>query len=378
MKNVFKISLVLVIFIIFCLNVKCENNIPQEIYESQLKSSGAAKLQKSLPDETLEILQKIGIPDMDWKNIAKIDVRKIFEEVASSGREKFISVFSSAAAVIGILIICAAIKNFSLQKNGEQIEAIASCLCSLCLCRFTIFPISKCLSTTKLLITSAANFVISLSAVMAGFMAISGKTISASAYHCWVLIAGELLSRFLSNAIIPILNVIFGISLISSISQQINLEQLCKTIHKSIQIFLKFFAGFFVGILTLQNVITDSADNLGASSVKFMLDNCIPIVGGAISDAFGTVKGCLNLLKSSVGAFGILAGVAMFLPIFTECIAWIVFLNLCKFLSDTFELKKSSLLISSVATTVKTLIAILTCTVVILISSAGIIMVLGG
>lgn len=378
MKNVFKINLVLVIFIIFCSSAKCENNISQEIYESQLKSSRASELQKSLPDEALDILKKIGITNIDWKNIAKIDVQKIFEEVASNGSKKFISVFSSAAAVIGILIICAAIKNFSLQKNGEQIEAISNCLCSLCLCRFTIFPISKCLSASKLLITSAANFVISLSSIMAGFMAASGRTISASAYHCWVLIAGELLSRFLSDAIIPILNVIFGISLISSISQQINLEQLCKAIHKSIQIFLKFFAGFFVGILTLQNIITDSADNFGASSVKFMLDNCIPIVGGAISDAFGTIKGCLSLLKSSVGAFGILAGLAMFLPIFAECMAWIVFLNLCKFLSNTFELKKSSLLLSSVAETVKTLIAILACTVVILISSAGIIMVLGG
>ena len=42
-------------------------------------------------------------------------------------------------------------------------------------------------------------------------------------------------------------------------------------------------------------------------SVKFVVSSFVPIVGTALGEAFGTVHSCAKVLRSGVGAFGILA-----------------------------------------------------------------------
>lgn len=378
MNKIIKMLLFLLTIFVFCSTVQGKVIPQKEIYENQLKMSGAENLTQALPKKTMNTLEKIGLKNINPESIAKIDIQKIFDEATSESREKFKNIFSHTAVVIGILLICAIFKNFCPQKNENHLNSIINSVCCLGLCKFIIYPILQCIAQSRLIIENAGNFATALSAVMIGILISLGKPISASSYHYLVLVAGKIIEKIFSKVIITVLTAIFGTSVIMSVSQQSHLEEFCKTAHKTLQSFLKFVSASFVGILTLQNLITSSADKISISSAKLMINGFVPIVGGAISDAFETVRGYLNLLKSTVGAFGIIAGVAIFFPIVTECALWVVFLHLCKFLSDTLDLKKQSLLFKSIVETMKTLVAILISTVVILISSTGIILMMGG
>ena len=50
----------------------------------------------------------------------------------------------------------------------------------------------------------------------------------------------------------------------------------------------------------------------------------VPVVGGALSDALGSVQSCVKLLKTSVGAYGIIIAVMTFLPLLIESISWLL------------------------------------------------------
>lgn len=366
----------LIFTFITCVSAKATDK--NEIYKEEFESSGASRLNDDIPNDTLKSLEKLGISISNPESMSKIDISKFTEEIYKISEQNFKHIFSHLTSILGVLILCAAVKSFTPTDKKTPQESILNLVCSLCLSGCLTAPITKCIAASKSVILTASNFTVSLGAVMCGIMIASGKTVSASAYECLVLFSGQVISRFSEIILIPLMNSLFGISVMSSVSNHINLEKFCHGAHRFIKTTLKLISALFVGILTLQNIVGNSADNLAISGAKMMLDTCVPIVGGAISDAFSTVRGCLKLLKSGVGTFGIIAGVFIFVPLISECIIWVAFLNICEFLSDTFELKKSSLLFKNTSEIVKTLIAFISFTIIILISSSGIIMIIGG
>ena len=349
-----------------------------EIYKEQFESSGASKLSENIPKDTLKSLEKLGISAENPETLSKMDISNFFEEIYRESQKNFKHIFSYLTSILGVLILCAGIKSFTPSDKKVPQENILNLVCSLCLSGCLTAPITKCIAASKSVIITASNFTVALGAVMGSIMIATGKPITASAYQYLVLFSGQIISRFSEFFLIPIMNFMFGISIISAVSTHINLEKFCISAHKLIKTTVKFVSTLFVGILTLQNVVSNSADNLAISSTKMLIDTCVPIVGGAVSDAFSTVRCSLKLLKSGIGAFGIIAGVFTFVPLISECVIWAAFLGVCEFLSDSFELKKPSLLFKSTSEIIKTLIAVLSCVVVILISSSGIILIIGG
>lgn len=115
----------------------------------------------------------------------------------------------------------------------------------------------------------------------------------------------------------------------------------------------------------------------GGRAIKFSLSSFIPVVGGALSEAFNTVKGCLGLLKSTLGGFGILATVLIVLPPMLECAAWSLCLSLCVMAADMLELKTMSGLLTAVRSVTNTLIGLLaSCSLFMIIATS--IMTLAG
>ena len=55
----------------------------------------------------------------------------------------------------------------------------------------------------------------------------------------------------------------------------------------------------------------------------------MPVVGGAVSDALGSIVSSLSLVRGATGAFGILAVLLIALPVFAELLLWLMTLNLC-------------------------------------------------
>lgn len=377
-KTIFKF----LIFILFTLNFHMsvcalENNTLDEIYNEQFKTSGAEKLGDNLPKDSLKSLDRMGVSGADWKEISKISPDKVFGEILCTVKEKFSSPLKSLIPTAAIILLCALISNLKSSFGSNHISEIMTGVSTLCLCAAIINPIVTCINSAALVIKSASGFTLCAAPVMAGIMIASGHPISATSYQALIISAGQVISHIAGNFLVPFMNMLLGISIISSISSRLKLESLCEVIYKFIKLVLKFAASIFTGILTLQSIVTTSADNIGTSTIKFAIDSCVPIVGGALSDAFSTVQGCVKLLKSGAGAFGIIAGGVIFLPIVVECSVWILFLNLCASIGDVFELKKISSLVKSIGNVMSITLAALLCVMMILIVSTVLILIIG-
>lgn len=370
------------IFILLILSVHAyvhafENNTLNEIYTEQFKISEAEKLTDNLPKDYLKSLDRIGVSGANWEEISKLSPSKIFREIFSTLRQKLSSPLKSLIPTAAIILLCALVSSIKTSFGNNHISEIMSAVSTLCLCAVIVTPIIACINSSMLVIKSASGFTLCAAPIMAAIMIASGNPIAGVSYQTLIIAAGQVISHLAGNFLAPFMNMLLGISLISSLSSRLNLESLCGAIYKSIKFVLKFAASIFTGMLTLQNIVTTSADNIGTSTLKFAIDGCVPIVGGALSDALTTVQGCVKLLKSGVGAFGIIAGGIIFLPIIIECSVWIVFLNLCASMGNVFELKKISALLKSASNVMSITLAALLCVMTVLIVSTVLILIIG-
>lgn len=362
----------------FCKSVHAESDSEiNRIYNEQYKLMEIEKLNQAVPKDALDSMKDIGIENAGWEQLSKIDAQSILKEISKTFSKKISASVSSIAPILSVILLSTIVLNLKTSFGNKNISDIMSSVSVLCLCSSLISPMVRCIYQCSVAIKSAAGFILCETPIIATIMAISGHPISGASSQTLIMAMGQIISYFAGNFLVPFMNILLGVSLISAISPKINLNGICRAIYKTSKSLFKFTASVFTGILTVQNIVTSSVDNLKTEAAKFTIDSCVPIVGGAISDAFSTVQGCLKLLKSGAGAFGIVALGAIFLPMVAECSVWIIIMNLSKGISDIFEIKKISFLLKSIGSVMSVMLAALIFVMMIMIVSTVLLMIIG-
>ena len=186
------------------------------------------------------------------------------------------------------------------------------------------------------------------------------------------------MTQVASRLLVPLLNIFLALSVTASVSPRLNLTGICDMFSKVIKWILGFIMSVFVGLLAIQSIIGTAADTAGTKAVKFVISSFVPIVGGALSDALNTVQSCVKLLKSGVGAFGIIAAGCVFIPILIQCLLWLAALQVCAAVGDVFELKQTTSLLRASGKVISTIISILLCCMTVLIVSTVLMLMIGG
>lgn len=374
-----------IIFVVCCflssslLNVHATDNLDlDEIYSEQYKLSGAQKLEDELPKEARRSIKNIGIDLKDIKSFTKLTPDKVFNEIFFMIKQQSPIPIKAMCISVSIILLCAVIESMKLSFGERPLSGILSVVSALSICIAIIFPIVETISNAAMVIQCSANFMLVYIPVMAGIMVASGQPVSAASYHMMMVIAGETISQIASRFLVPFLNVFLSVSVVSVLSDKMNLSGICKSIGVIIKWILSFVMTIFVSLLTMQSIVAGSSDNTGTKAVKFALNSFVPIVGGALSDAFSTVQGCVKLLKSGVGAFGVLAAGVIFIPLILECLMWLLSVNVCASIGDIFSLKQISEMLRAVSRVISTILAIVLCCMTILTISTVLVLIVGG
>ena len=174
-----------------------------------------------------------------------------------------------------------------------------------------------------------------------------------------MLFAAQLMTMLATYVIVPLMTISLALGLTGAVSGGLKLDAAGGLLNKTAVWLLSLTATLFVGLLSMQNLVGAAADSLAGRAVKFSLSSFVPVVGGALSEALGSVQGCLSLLRSTLGGFGILATAAMLLPPLLECAVWALGLSLCSMASEMFGLTQLTAVLKSAQAVVKTLIGVL-------------------
>lgn len=349
-----------------------------EYYRGQLEASGADRLLGELDEETQTMLEQLGIYDMDFENILNISPQSLLELFVDIINGKLKNPLKMFAEVLGIILVCTMLECFKVSFSEKSMGGLFSFISTLLIGLVVILPLMDCISHACSAIALSSKFMLVFIPVIAALLCAAGRPAAASGLNVIVFTAAEIISFFSSGLLVPLLCIYLALSITGGLSPDINLGGMCEALKKSVNFILGLFSTAFVAIVSLHSALSRSADTLTAKTAKYLLGNFIPVVGGAIGDTVSTVQGCVGLTKNTVGAFGLIAVLLIYLPVLAEVLIWIVCIQVCSAGASLFGLNGIQGLLKSVYYTLSLLMSIMLFCAVLLTVSTGIMVMMGG
>lgn len=135
----------------------------------------------------------------------------------------------------------------------------------------------------------------------------SGGIASASVRQVATVLVCDILISLIENLLLPLLNVLMIIAAADAVLPGEQLGKATALIRKCVTWLLTGTLALFTGYLTISGAAAGAADNLTAKMTRSTISAAVPVVGGIISEATGSVLAGAALLKSSIGILGMLA-----------------------------------------------------------------------
>ncbi len=349
-----------------------------ELYEQELEASKAQELWDKLPYDTQTELKKIGVDIDKLTDINKLSAQNIFSSLLSGFTQSIRNPLKIFASVISIIILSALVEGINISFKESSKKHFLSICSVLCIALVLIKPIIEVISYISSAIQATSNFMLSYIPVCVTLMLAAGQSFSAASFNLTMLAALEAISQLCSCVIVPLINAFFALSIVASISPSIGLHNLASMFASISKWLLGIVTTIFVALLSIQNIVASAADSMGNRAAKFVFSSFVPLVGGTLSEAISSIQSCIKLLKSGVGAFAIIAVAVMFIPALMQCTAWLLTVNLSKYISEILNIQGVSTLLSSISKIISVLLAVAISCISIFVVSTFMILVIGG
>ncbi|MEE0060205.1 MAG: stage III sporulation protein AE [Acutalibacteraceae bacterium] len=350
----------------------------EEIYNEQYRLSGADTLIDELPNETKKQLKDIGITSPNWKELNSLSFSEIFNNLLSQIGSQSIMPLNCVIKIIGVILLVALINSVKTTIGSSSLTSVLDCVSVLSVSIILIEPISHTINYSATVIKLSSDFMLIFTPIMITIMLSVGQSMQGTTSYTMVMGVGTAVSQIATNILEPLLNIFLGMSVVGGISQRVKLSGFCDLVYKLVKWSLTFIMSIFTTILSMQSVISASVDSATTKATRFAINSFVPLVGGALSEAYQTVRSCMGMLKSGIGVFAILATGFIYLPAIISCVLWLVAINISVALAEVFDIKNIITLLKSIATVINSLIAILLCCMIIFIISSTVMLLVGG
>lgn len=382
LKNTIVIFSILFFIFICMIDAEAEESVEkynaEKLLEQLYEESGADELIYHVPEESREFLRKIKFEEFRPGSADNLTAENIFQGIVYMMRENVTEPLRILICIIGIIIITAmfdTLKSSSLNSSLNKTLSLVAGLCTIFVLSPSMLSVVNNLTQT---IANASNFMLVYIPVISGLIAVSGHAVSGSMYYGVMIYVSNAILQINSKIIMPFLKCILSMSMVISVSDTVSLSGIIELIKKTIRWILTFCMSLFVAFITMKSIVSVSEDSLSNKAVKFAISNFVPLVGGALSDAYQTVMSCVGIMRSGVGVAAMAAIFAVFLPAAARCVIWEFVLAVSAAVCDIFNIGKISCLLHSLSSIISTICAILLCTMVIYIISTAIIIIVGG
>lgn len=135
--------------------------------------------------------------------------------------------------------------------------------------------------------------------VLLSVIIMSGNIASATSFNPLMYFVINIIISFIKNFLIPLILLIGGISILNYITDDDKLKNISDSVRSLIEFILKMTTGLFIGILSMQRIITPVSNGLVTKTTKSII-NFVPVVGSSLSNAVDTVLYFAGTIKNGV------------------------------------------------------------------------------
>lgn len=215
--------------------------------------------------------------------------------------------------ILLVIVVTSALKSIG-GGMFDSCENIYSSICVLSAVAVIASPLFTVFGQAISAVKTGGSFVAVFIPVFTGISAVCGNITSAGVYDLSVLAASEVIVQIVSNLMMPVLSAAVMLSVSGGVFQKSGFSGVVQLLKKIVIWCLTISMTLFTGFVTLKCTLTAKTDGAATKTARFMISGLVPVVGGAVSDAYATVRSSFDILKGTVGSGGIYAIVLILLP----------------------------------------------------------------
>ncbi len=332
----------------------------EQIMETTQKTLGISDFLKEADKYTQNIYGNINLSDI-FSNIIKGKYKTnfikstIFTLFGKDVKESFRLMFN----VLIIIIIHSVMKEIIENLGNNSSAKIAYFVQYLMIVTLVTQSFLSVLNITKEAIDNLSNFMNLLIPLLTTLILTTGCISISNIFQPTLIFLSSMLGNFFNNFLMPVLLMSITFSIISNISDKVQLDKLSKFFKSSIVWILGILLTVFTCLISVEGTLSSSVDALTAKTTKAAVSNFIPVVGKILGDTTETIIGCSNILKNAVGIIGLIIIVGIVLiPLLKILTLWVTFCltsAICEIIADNKIVK----LTSQIADSYRILLAIL-------------------
>lgn len=292
-------------------------------------------LKKTIDDDTLDILENIGLKDFGFEEIYNISFENITSFFKNTLKDK-ISVISKAFSELFSVVILAGLVSVVFKEYSD--ENFTNILCVVIISIMTVNVIEDSLGAVVSVLEISGKFMLCFAPIYTLIISVSGNTATALTYNTFALAIAEIVSTVISSGLTDLIGAFFCLGISFSLNESVNVRRFTGIVNRVYSTVLGLTASIFTGFLSFKNILSVSVDRVSVKSIRYLIGSLIPVVGSSISEAYSSLLGSMNLIKSSVAIVGILVIIIVNTPIIVETLAYYLMFNLLEYLSESLQI----------------------------------------
>lgn len=301
-----------------------------------------------------------------------------FGELVLQVKDSLVSRLDAPLRVLSAIFMVTVFSTLMKSAGSNAISAnsadIYNMVCVMTAVTVIVPQLLTVYGETLTAIRAGGSFILVFVPIFTAVSVSCGGFTSAGVYHIMMLGASEFIVRLSESYLLPVLSVISALAVTGSIFPNASLDSMVNLLKKAVTWGISITMTLFTGFVSLKCTITGKADGAAVKTTKMLVSGFIPIVGGAISDAYSTVKGSFEVIGSTMGTAGVIAIVLIMLPKILEIFVYRAVMWTGSAVSDIFSADSVSKLLKGIDAGLAIAQSILVCYGVIFVICSAILM----
>ena len=336
----------------------------------------AEKLLDETPSAVKQLSDKLGIDEITPETIMQLNPMDLISLIIEQIKIYMLSPLTCVCAVFAITVFCAVVEAVKPNDNKMLNETFFT-ISSLAVSVVLLSSVIDCINKACTVVEDFSSFMLGYVPIFASTLTASGYANSAGAYSAVMFLVCQAVSKAASNVLLPMLAAYLAVSIIGGINPSLKLNIIADGFKSCVNKTLGFSLTVFVGMMSLQTLVTVGSDNVAIKAGKYLIGNFVPVVGSAISEVFLSVQGYMKLMKNCIGWYGVIAVILLFLPIVIEILVWKAAVYFLQIASQMLDVKNITATMNGFGSVLTMLMAILLTFALLLIVTTAIMLVAG-
>ncbi len=378
MKGIIKFILCMaVVFLLLpmlCQTVTAEENV---LSEEILAASGADELRDDMPPDVRDVMDKYGIEAGSTDPTEKFGFNEVLEYFWDSLTESI----TAPLNVLFTFTIAIALASFMQGMEGGLkggIDKMTGYVSVIAGAGASLPQICGCFLRTRETVLQCTDFMTAFTPVFAGIVITSGNPATGLGCYTTIYALVNIIMQVMGSIFLPMLSMCLALSIADGVSDKMSMGGIIRFLKTLVTWSLGLIMTLFLGMLSVQGVVRGAGDSFGTKTARYVVSNFVPFVGGAVSDAYGTVLSCMKILRSSTGFVGIAALCILFLPVLAELVLYRFAVSAAAAVSDLFAVPSLGKMLRGIELTLQMTLAVFICFFVMFTVAIAMVMLITG